>query len=203
MNLIKSLLITFIPAALAAGSIQQSANAYEYSYAEENTGPYFYVGGDYGLLSIDADSEDDFEEDNDAFSFYLGGKFLGFLGAELGYVDFGESGENDNFTNTKGVTLSGMLYVLHTDYLNVFVRGGGVAWDTEIDVADGFSDDYDGEDFYYGVGLDFGFNDNLDLRFQWNRFEIDVEEGESADGIFAGEELDLDYVSVGLRYSFR
>lgn len=204
MNFKKNLLATAILPIVALAGYQAPASAYEYNYAEEDTGPYFYVGADYGLLAINADDEEDFEEDNDAYSAYVGGKFLGFLGAELGYVDFGESGENESFTNTKGVTLSGMLYVLHTDYLNVFLRAGGVAWDTEIDARDGFNDDFDGEDFYYGVGFDFGLNDSFDIRAQWNRYEIEVSDSESVDGtIFAGESLDLDYVSVGVRYSFR
>ena len=65
------------------------------------------------------------------------------------------------------------------------------------------NDDVDGSDIFYGVGVSFALTENLDLRLDYTRFDVEFDRDEI--GILA--EIDnfdtkVDYASLGIQYTF-
>jgi OOP family OmpA-OmpF porin len=84
----------------------------------------------------------------------------------------------------------------------VYAQGGNVWWKADINATDD-SDDVDGSDIFYGVGISFALTQNLALRLDYTRFDVEFDRDEI--GILA--EIDsfdtkVDYASIGIQYTF-
>ena len=157
--------------------------------------PGFYVGGKVGAASYD----DEFlDEDDTSFGLYLGWRFNEWFAIEGDYTSFGdiegsltppELGRGSVEPESLGVAAVG--YIPFSEQFSAFGKAGFHSWDLNPefgeDVEDVIGED-DSTDPYYGLGVQFDFQNNLALRAQYTRFEF-------GDG-------DSDEVSVGLQYTF-
>lgn len=164
----------------------------------DNFGPY--IGAGYGLLSNDG--EDGFDNETNAYNFYIGSQFHQSVAIEAGYIDFGEYGNNSYNAELDGYTLGVNLGLPITDYVTLFAKGGQLWWDAEVNsiIADGSTD---GNELYYGAGVSFAMSEGWDLRVDYTRYDFDFEENEI--GVFANiDDLDtkIDYASIAVQYTF-
>ncbi|UTA48519.1 outer membrane beta-barrel protein [Simiduia sp. 21SJ11W-1] len=180
---------------LAAGLItatSASAWANDFNLNE----PELYVGGGYGQYSIKYENDDtDFDDDAEVLKVYGGMKFNEFLGAEIGYLNFDEANSFDDNAEIDGFTFAGIVSAPLHERFSVYARAGWFTWDaklkTTVPVIGEISEDIDGGDWFYGGGLKFGLTTNLDLRLEYDRYELD-------DDI----KPEVDVASVNLQYSF-
>jgi Outer membrane protein beta-barrel domain len=171
-------------AALCAGMTAQAAD----------NGIYIGAGLGQANLQLDADMIDaDFDADDLGYKVIAGIRPLDWLGFEANYVNFGEP--DDDLAGikvaTKGYGLSGYAVgFLAFGPFDAFAKVGVVSWDTEIDVLNGtVTEDFDGTDLAYGVGVQFRFL-SLGLRAEYEIFEMD--------DVFK----EANMLSVGLTYTF-
>lgn len=177
-------------ASVIAGIGATSAHAYE---------PYEfngYVGGNYGALAIN-DSE--FDDDSNAYQLKVGTDVLPFLGIELGYHDFGESGNAISSLDIDGYSLAAVGNLPINEAFGLYAKAGSLWWDADFNLGPA-NGDANENDFFYGVGANFEMAENLDLVVGYDRFKIDIDNalvGGSGD-----LESDLDFASVGVNLSF-
>ena len=166
-------------------------------FAQAEDSHNIYAGANYGYLSVD---NDDFDDDDDAYTAYLGGNFTDFLGAEVSYVDFGNRGNDLANVDINGYTAALVGYLPIAESVKLYGKAGMLFWDSELDTALG-NFDSDGEEVMFAVGTEFEINEALDLRVEYTRFKVEVESDE-AGGVFTDEDFNLNYVSLGLQLSF-
>lgn len=160
-----------------------------------------YVGAAYGLLNVDGDDED-FDDEDNASRYFLGAQFNQMLSLEGGYIDFGNYGNSVFNTDLDGYTLALKAGLPLTERFTVYAQGGNVWWKADINATDE-SDDVDGSDIFYGVGISFALTQNLDLRLDYTRFDVEFDRDEI--GILAGIDnfdTEVDYASIGIQYTF-
>ncbi|QFT55998.1 porin family protein [Microbulbifer sp. THAF38] len=156
----------------------------------------FYVGGGYGQYSIKWDNEEtDFDEDAEVVKIYGGMKINEYLGAEIGYLNFDEANDFDNNAEIDGFTFAGILSAPLHERVSVYLKGGWFTWEAEVKsdlpVIGRVSEDLDGGDWFYGAGVKVGVMENLDLRLEYERFDLD-------DDI----EPQIDIASASLQFAF-
>lgn len=111
-----------------------------------------------------------------------------FVSLELGYQNFGGSGERPVFTDTTAWSLSGLLSLPLDSGLAPYARLGQMFWATTDSPGDLSSSPDGTHDLYYGLGLRYGLADQLNLHFDYERF--------------SQEESEYDIGSMKLRLSF-
>ncbi|WP_179957732.1 porin family protein [Exilibacterium tricleocarpae] len=145
--------------------------------------PEFYVGGGYGLYKFEFDNDDidtDFEDEQGVIKLFAGGKFTEHLGVELAYLNFDEATDSDLDADIDGFSLAAVLSAPLGESFSLFGKLGWFAWEADIsgsvpfdlDVI-GVDDKLDGDDVFYGVGAKFRLTDNVDLRVEYDRYELD------------------------------
>lgn len=153
------------------------------SLAATREAPSFYAGAGVGYFR--AEEQEFFQEDLDdedvSYKFYAGGNFLPWLGAELGYVTFGEVGDAAGRFESDGWTAAALAYlplqqpIPWAPYLKV----GQYFFDTERSFEDQeFTDD--GNDLFGGVGAMFQLTEVVDLRVEYERYQINDTDIDSA-----------------------
>lgn len=160
----------------------------------------FYAGAGYGLLNVDG--KDDFDEDDNAYNVYIGSQLNEVVSLEAGYIDFGKYGNSNLNTELDGYTLGLNLGLPINDYITLFVNGGYLWWDADINSAAG-NGATDGNEFFYGAGASFAISQGWDLKVNYTRFDFNFDEDEIA--ILSNiDSLDseIDYASVSVQYTF-
>ncbi|UTF61445.1 porin family protein [Gilvimarinus sp. DA14] len=164
--------------------------------------PEFSVGGGYGVTKM---KDGDFDEDEAAKKAFALVKFNEYIGVEGAYIDFDEA-SNDVFTfDPSGTSLALILEAPLTEVFSLYAKGGQLWWDSDArlntDVAN-LEEDFDGDDTFWGVGTKFQIAEHLDLRVEYERFNFDIERDEV--NVLQSEPLnmDVDYASVNLQYTF-
>jgi len=162
-----------------------------------------FVGGSIGttrydicdqLVSAGATSCDD---QNTGFKIFGGYKFNRYLAVEGGYVDFGKMyaystgpGINTDVL-VNAYYVSGILAVPVAGRASLFGKAGGEFWEGEVNgaspTASARATD-SGTGLMYGAGASFDLSDNVGLRGEWERYDVD------------GNDVDL--VSVGIEFMF-
>lgn len=145
-------------AALAAATLAFS------QVVSADSGPYF--GGGIGYFSLDAGG---FDASDTAFKAFGGYRANQYFAAELEYIDGGKPEDGGLEIDISGWNLSVLGSWPVTEQVDVFAKLGVLFWDAK---ARGFGDD-SGEDFSYGVGVDYKFGENWALRGEYQRFEIE------------------------------
>lgn len=164
-----------------------------------------YIGGSVGSATVAVDIPDEdlgevfeFDENDFAWKGFGGYNFdLGVvdLAVEVGYVDLGAPSA-DLLGSSVELDVNGWdaFGVLGVDIgpVGVFAKAGMVSWDASasIDGLDAGSDD--GSDPAYGIGARFALG-NLEIRGEYEMFDIDPEDTNSAD---------VYMLSAGLVYNF-
>lgn len=148
-----------------------------------------YLGGSVGRADVDVNEGlAQLDGDDTGFKFIVGFRPLDWLAVEANYVDFGkvESGALNAESDGVSAFVVGFLPVGPVD---LFAKGGLINWDSEVKVRGGgrlFSDD--GNDFAYGVGVQFRLL-SLSVRAEYEKFDVDHVD-------------DLNMLSLGLTYTF-
>ena len=191
MNTLKQS-VAALSIALVAGGVQAETNDVDHQGV--------YVGAGYGFVK--AEGADEFDDDNDVGRVYIGGQFHQIVSIEGSYIDFGKYGDSAANTDIDGLTLALKAGLPLGEYVTLYALGGSLWWDADFKAL-GVNGDADGQEFFYGAGASFALSESLDLRLEYNRFDLEFDRDEI--GIFgAGDDLDteLDYASIGLQYTF-
>lgn len=159
--------------------------------------PGLYVGGAYGQSRV---NDSDFDDDNQALKAFVGGKFNDYLGLELAANDYGNAEGNGYSSDLTGVTLALMVYLPLTDSFELFVKGGQLWWENDVKVLNTFDDTLDGEEIFYGAGMNFNFTETLSLRVELERYKVELSQSEIGVGVDGSS--DVDVASVGLLLNF-
>lgn len=175
-----------------ATTLSMGANADDFNLNESE----FYLGGGYGQYSIQWEDEDtEFDDDAEVLKAYGGMKINEFVGAELAYLNFDEANDFDSNATVHGLGLAGILSAPLHERFSLYAKGGWFTWDAEIEatlpVVGTVSEDFDGGDWFYGGGIKLGLAEHLDLRIEYERYELD-------DNI----KPEIDVASVNMQYSF-
>ena len=176
------------------------------SSTDEDSGwrlqPEFSIGAGYGLTKL---KDGDFDEDEAAKKAFAVVKFNEFIGVEAAYIDFDEAGNDALSMDAEGAALALILEAPITPVFSLYAKGGQLWWDADTSVdAELFSasDDYDGDETFWGGGAKFRLGENLDLRVEYERFNFEI----SRDEIDVLQEddidMDVDFASVSLQFTF-
>jgi len=175
-----------VGATLVAASLPASAQ-----------GSGFYVGAGAGLTTVDlcgdliALGATSCDDEDTGFKIFGGKRINQNLAVELGWVDLGEitatgpGGTARAEVDGIQVAAVGMLPV--NPRFHVFGKVGLYLWDAKISGPGGSLSD-DGTDLMFGFGASWNLAERLDLRGEWERFDVDGD--------------DIDMLSVGLLYRF-
>ena len=158
------------------------------SIADEDSG--LYLGGGFGQFGLEFDNIDDavedfdFDDSDQAYKLFAGWRFGPYIAAELAYMNLGAPNEQFDDGVDQGVVeaeIDGFApYVVGTlplGMFEVFARVGYLFYnvdvnlelgDDDLDIGDSESD----EAFVYGVGAGVNLFEHLNVRLEYERFEI-------------------------------
>jgi len=128
--------------------------------------PNFYGGIGGGYYWADGGGVDD---DSAAWRAYAGANFLPWLGVEGMYANFGEI--DGGSLDVDGWGLAAVAQWPIAGFLP-YVKLGNFWWDAD---AGG-----DGDDLFGGAGVRFNLAEHVDLRVEYNRFEFDDVDADTA-----------------------
>ena len=163
--------------------------------------PETYIGIGQGEYKFEFDSDDidtDFEDDQGVSRIYIGSKFSETVGIEFSFLEFDDANQNNLETEIEGLSLAGILSAPLSEHFSVFGKAGWFSWQADVDgqigtgpAAISFSNEYEGDDLFYGLGLKLGLTNHVDLRVDYDRYELD-------------EEIDpeLDILSANVQFVF-
>jgi outer membrane immunogenic protein len=174
-----------LAAALSAFSLVMVPTAFAQEQ-EEVSG--FYVGGGVGQFNAGIDDVNDIDgtvhrwsEDDTAYKVFAGYRLNRFLGFELDYVNLGEpSGSVVPGRNVDAAVDGFAPYVVGTlplgPYFELFGRAGYYFYDATTGVTDTLDNrvefDEESQDFVYGAGIGANLGEKLNLRFEYERFNL-------------------------------
>lgn len=180
------LTVCFIGSMLAAASASASAQ-----------GSGIYIGAGAGMTSVDVCDDlvglglTSCDDEDTGIKVYAGKTFTPNFGAEIGWVDLGEiTATGPGGTATVGVdgfqvAALGLLPV--NPQISFFGKVGLYLWDLSASGPGGSLSD-DGSDFMFGLGLNWNLARQLDLRVEWEQFDI------------GGDDVSL--ISAGVAFRF-
>ena len=158
------------------------------------------------FLGLTIGQMDPGDDDMLAWKFLGGYHFNENFSAELAYVDSREvpielAGVTLANLNLSGFTFAGVYRYPVTSQFNIFAKGGGFIWSAEAEYTSTANQlagrtlrniEYDGTSYFAGAGAEFEVIENLSLRAEWERLNMDVD---NASGGF-------NFLSLGLLYKF-
>ena len=173
-----------ITSAVAALVVAAAAPA---AYAQdENAG--WYLGGGVGQFNAQIDdvddvdaTVDDWDNDDTAYKFFAGYRMNNFLAFELDYINLGEpSGSVVPGVNLDAAVDGFAPYVVGTiplgNWFEVYGRLGYFFYDATVGVEneiDGRAEfDEESEDLVYGAGIGARIGEKLNVRFEYERFDL-------------------------------
>ena len=145
------------------------------------------VGGGAYFSQIDEDAGVLFNDSDNAYTGSIGWRFNEWISIDAGYWDLGEY-NSDRFGDGYRIDASvdtwslGAIVGMPIGVVDLYLRGGMAFWDADA----GIFEEND-RDPYYGFGLGFDLNDNIQIYSEWIRFDIAAS---------------IDTLGVGLRYTF-
>lgn len=175
----KSNLLSALLLSAAIGVTAFSANAQDKG---------FYAGAGVGQSLVD---EGNYDDEDTAFSVFGGYQLNKYLGVESGYVDFGKIEPQDSGTALEGdsayLTAVGTLPI--SDKFLAYAKAGVHRWNVDDQMPGLIGNNEDsGTDPTYGVGAQYRLTDQVALRGEYSRFEM--------------EDLDVDLAQVQVRFDF-
>jgi opacity protein-like surface antigen len=179
-----NLKLTAAIAALLPLAVVPAAFAQE---QEEVSG--FYAGGGLGQFNASIDDVDDvdatvdeWDEDDTAYKIFAGYRLNRFLGFELDYINLGEpSGAVVPGFNVDSAVDGFAPYVVGTiplgAYFEVYGRLGYYFYDATTGIENELGDrvelDEESEDLVWGAGIGANLGEKLNLRFEYERFDLE------------------------------
>jgi len=156
--------------------------------------PHFYIGAGYGGFRARGG---EFDDNNDFVELKVGGYFTPYVGLEGSATYFGNYGGDLASADVKGYGLSVIGRLPLSETWGVYAKGGLFFWDTDIETSVS-SHTADGNDPFFGVGMDFRLTQNLSMIAEYNRYAIDTRV-EDLPGV---DDTDLDTLQLGVRWQF-
>ncbi|WP_082078813.1 outer membrane beta-barrel protein [Pseudoalteromonas rubra] len=157
-----------------------------------------YTGLGYGQYSFqweDRENDTSFDEDASMLKAYVGTKINPYWSFELAYENFDEASDIDSSAEIDGVSLSTLLSAPINEYFSLYAKGGWLEWDaelyTDIPAIGRITSELEGGDWLYGAGAAFHVSDNVNLRLEYVRYELEN-----------NIEPDMDVASVSVEYQF-
>jgi opacity protein-like surface antigen len=194
MSRSKSFVKPFLLAAPVIGLIMSLP-----THARSSDDKGIYFGGNYS--QVKTKDADEFNDDNDAYGLHIGAQLNPFISIEGGYLDFGSYGSDASRADTDGYTLAFKAGLPLTDRFDIYAQAGHLWWETDYQVL-GFNGSIDGDEPFYGVGAAFGLTENLHLRLEYNRYQVEFDQNENGPITGSDRDADLDQASVGLSMYF-
>jgi len=172
-----------VAAAVAALSLATVPAA----FADETTG--WYLGGGFGQFNAqidDIDEVDDtvdgWDESDDTYKLFAGYRVNPFLSFELDYINLGEpSGAVVPGFNVDSAVDGFAPYVIGTipigKWFEVYGRLGYYFYDATVGVEDELGGrvefDEEAEDLVYGAGVGLNLAERLNIRFEYEKFDLE------------------------------
>ncbi len=147
------------------------------AHQNNSVNPY-YFGFGVGVPGSDEDCNDhgyDCDGSDTSFKIYGGKRLHENLAVEISYQDLGKIRDSEGTMVTtaesEGLNLSLHAIIPVGDVGYFYGKAGYMFWDTEYTRIDNGVEhiDDDGGDFTYGIGFAFEFNQNYDLRIEYER----------------------------------
>ena len=185
-----------LAATLACSSVAMASSAYAQNYTNRNdTGPY--IGANYGMYKSRGD---EFEDDNDYYEFIAGYRFIPFFGIEVNYADFGRYGGDVASAELDGWGIAAVGFLPLTDSFNIYAKAGQFFSNVDVRLA-GFQDDFDDEQIFYGVGVNFVVADPLSISVEYNRYKVEIDDSNWPVSLDSSD-TDIDTIKIGAKFSF-
>ena len=159
--------------------------------------PEVYLGAGYGQFKFEFDDDDNdtnFDDSQAAYRIFVGGNVTENFGGELTYINFDEANDLGTNTDIDGVSIAGVFTAPLGEFFSLYAKGGLFKWEASYSNSVAgipFSESVDGNDIFYGVGAKVSLSQNVDLRFDYDRYELD-------DDI----NPELDIISANLQFNF-
>ena len=163
-----SLSAVFLPVPLAA-------------YADQ---PGVYLGASWGGYRI---NESDLDDHANLVKGYVGGQFTDWFGIEGQWTDFNRLDNGNSRFDADGKGLAAVLSLPLAPTSSFFLKGGQFWWDSNSALG-GVVGDKDGNDPFWGAGFKLGFNKNLAMRLEYERYDV--------------SKINLDTATIGLQFNF-
>ncbi|NLD37868.1 MAG: porin family protein [Desulfatiglans sp.] len=172
-----------------------------FATAGNESGPY--IGGSLGYSSLDvainAIEEEDvnFDDDDMGFKVFAGYNFgqipMFDFAIEGSYVDFGGAATDDIPDLDVDITAYDIFGVAcyNIGPVGIFGKVGHVWWKMDSSLSDVLNES--AGDMAYGLGLKFQFS-SVAVRAEYERFKFDIDN--------VGSDINLDFISVGLSWTF-
>lgn len=159
-------------ATLAGMPLAASANHGDTDF----THPGFYLGGGAGLNSLNGEdytgsSNDRVEAEKVSYKGFAGFRLNSMISLEAAYIDFGTAEDGGNRVDAHGVVAGGVFEAAMSPHFHPYLKAGALFWDSDSQFS-GVSSADDGTDFTYGAGLRFLLGPKVDIRTEYERFEM-------------------------------
>ena len=157
------------------------------AFADENAG--WYLGGGVGSFNVGIDNPDqvndavgDWDEDDNAYKLFGGYRLNKFLAFELDYINLGEpSGAVVPGFNVDLAVDGFAPFVVATlplgNWFEIYGRLGYYFYDANIGIEDEINGnaefDEESEDLVYGAGIGATIGDHLNVRFEYERYDLE------------------------------
>jgi len=184
-----------LPAAIITGAMLTPATS---TFAEHG-GYHPYVGAFYGSYKARGDA---FDDENDFFEVAGGLKFNPYWGVEASYTNFGEIEETFGSAEMDGFGAATFLAVPVSDNTDVYGKLGVFFSTVDVEFA-GYSEGFDDEQLFYGLGVDFAVWDPVHIALEYSRYKIGMDIDVNASDIDIDDpDTDVDTIKVGAKYFF-
>lgn len=160
-----------------------------------------YIGFGYGQYKFEFESSDidtDFDDDQNVWRLFGGVQLNKALGLELSIYNFDDARDRGLRSELEGASLAAIFAAPLHERFALFAKVGWFWWEADIKgtavVIPGeppLREDFDGDDVFFGAGLKVGLTDSVDLRIEYDRFELDRDINP-----------DLDMASISLQARF-
>lgn len=193
---------------LAAGGLMAMSMP---SFAEDlpHQNPGIFVGGSaiYTRLDNKFSSDqnfdpDDFDDDRVSWKAFAGYRFTPIFSVEGQYVDFGDAENSSARVEADGWTAA-LVADIPFKFIQPYAKAGALFWNTDAHLRGALANaskvSSDGTDFFWGVGARMNLSENLDLRLEYERYQLDGDAGGDDD---YSVDTDIDAVSLGLQFNF-
>ncbi|MGH8446355.1 MAG: porin family protein [Solimonas sp.] len=140
-------------------------------------------------------NDDDFNDDYVSWKAFAGFRINPVLSIEGQYIDFGDAESNQARAEADGWTAA-LVADIPMPYVQPYAKAGALFWNTDAHVRGPLNNTLkasdDGTDFFWGVGVRIPIGDALDVRVEYERFDLD---GDNVD-------TKIDAASVNLQFNF-
>lgn len=136
--------------------------------AAEAQRPGLYLGLSGGAYSI---NESNLDENDRVVKAIFGGQFTNWVGLEGSWTDFDRTNNGGDNFDADGKGLAAVFSLPVGAHSAAFLKAGQFWWDSKS-MLGGVLGDKDGNDPFYGAGFRFGFNENVALRVEVERYDV-------------------------------